>query len=429
MTIDKSMNVILIGIDTLRYDHLGFAGYHRNTSPYIDALTKESLVFHNCFSQAPSTGPSFASIFTSRYPTFHGVINVWTRNRGWSLAENVPTLQEILKSNGYATAAFTEGGTLMPHIGLAKGFDVYETTASSLTDARKHPAVQWMKEKKERPFFLFFQTFATHAPYITPTTSKDMDDPNYNGRFPANIAEVLKSGAVDKTFRKIMEEVKHIPKEIERLKKMYDACITYMDHFIGQLLEEMRTFGLEQNTIIVLTSDHGEEFMEHGNIYHQNIYDEILHVPLVIKVPLARTQKNINQIVRSIDITPTVLDLLNIQTEETLQGTSLLPTTEGIDLNLVSLAEHGYKYFSLRSKYYKYIYRKKTEQEVYSVVSDPAEKDDVSTYSPALVEKLHNEFQTELTHKKLIRPPHKMFILKNGQTIGKIKSTSHVDTP
>lgn len=428
MMTNKPLNVILIGIDTLRYDHLGFSGYHRDTSPNIDTLAKESLVFHNCYSQAPTTGPSFASMFTSRYPTFHGLTTVWTKKRGWSLADGIPTLQGILQNNGYTTAAFTEGGTLSPHVGLSKGFDVYETKPESLIDADTHPAIAWMEKNSKNPFFLFFHTFATHAPYIAPpeyrSIYKDKDAENYSGPLPSTIEELSQNRSINRiTFKQLAAEVKNIPEEIERLKTMYDECIHYMDTFVGKLLEKIHTLGLDKNTVIVFTSDHGEGFMEHGNIGHESIHDEILHVPLIVKIPLMSERKNVNQIVRSIDIMPTILALLNIQTNETLQGVSLLPILEGMDLNLVSLAEFDYRGFSLRNKFYKYIFSRKTKTELYNIVSDPRETKNLSEYSLPLVEKLHNEFQRELTHKKLVRPPHNMFILVH-RTVEKMMVSS-----
>lgn len=423
----EGANVIFLGIDALRYDHLGFAGYHRNTSPNIDKLAKESIVFQNCFSQAPITAPSFSSIFTSRYPTFHGVTDIIRGFRiGRRLAPLLPTLTSILKEEGYVTGAFTEGVNLGRKIGLGKGFDTYETTPFSLKSVKSHPAFKWIRKNSRKKFFLFFHTYATHAPYLSPAPYNNLYYKNYRGSLPTSLIGLKritrKFGAVE--YYNLMWSIRHKPAELEFMQAQYDGCINYLDNFIGQFVDGLRTLKLLENTIIILTSDHGEEFMDHGRLQHNNYYDELLHVPLLIKLAGVPKKIEVDQIVRSIDIAPTVLDILRLSPEPSFQGLSLLPTLKK-DLNLVAPMEFAHYGIALRTAQFKYIFRfgnKSKRLELYNIVHDPMEKENLAAISPQLIEQLHRMFEEELTKKNLPRPLRLIFLLDRGVSVSGTKA-------
>src|SRR3989338_931852 len=417
-------NLVLIGIDTLRADHLSCYGYHRNTSPNIDKLAQESMLFKNCFSQSQRTAPAFMSIMSSLYPTFHGVMaNISQKGRAWQIQRKAKTLAEIMKDAGYATAAFTEDAMLFPEIGFSKGFDIYSTTPHPLSRPENHPLVKWILSKQSDRFFVFFHTYAPHSPYLPPEPYIDMYDKNYNGAIPRSFEELSK---LNTTFYNLMKKLKSDEKEVERLKALYDSSINYVDSFIGFLITFLKAKKLIEKTVVVFTSDHGEEFMEHGGLYHKKFYDEILRVPLMIRLPKSEKSGVTEQIVRSIDIAPTVLDFLQIKIPDMFQGESLLEACEKT-LGLIAPAEYAYS-SALRTSHYKYIFhaagksKNAPETELYNVALDPEEKENMSDVSPQLVERLHFELNEELTKKNLPRPPHTIFYNAGKKTVQRIKN-------
>src|SRR3989338_8805278 len=336
---EKKYNVILIGVDTLRIDHLGCYGYARPTSPHINALAHEGMRFDRCFSQAPITAPSFMSIMTSRYPFYHGVIsNIGgekTRGRAYAVDPKIPTLAEILKGAGYRTAAFTDGGNLYDKLGFAKGFDYYSINrgfGKKMALIPEQDIFYWLSENKCANFFLFFHTYAVHSPWsIQPEyqkiftgggekfvfREKEIHVDNFSELYRHELNEYL-------SLLKIIGE-KNNPALIEHIKDLYDGAIAYVDAFVGKLLESLVQLKILDHTIIIFTSDHGEEFMDHGMLSHRQFYNEILRIPLIIKAPGEWNGGNKeDQIVRSIDIFPTILDFLGIKINFPVQGVSLI---------------------------------------------------------------------------------------------------------
>jgi arylsulfatase A-like enzyme len=406
----KDANIILLGIDTLRYDHLGYTGYSRPTSPHIDALASKSMVFRNCFSQSYSTAPSFMSLMTSLYPTFHGVLsNISMNGRAWRLDPKAKTLGELLQSHGYKTAAFTENAMILPEIGFARGFEIFETKAHTLLKPKEHPLLQWLSGNPSDKFFAFFHTYAVHAPYMPPKPYNALYTGDYAGKLPKSLQELRESKM---GIFGMMQEYKEYPTEMQYLRDLYDGAITYLDAFIGFLIELLEEKHLIDNTIIVLVSDHGEEFMEHGGLYHSTFYDEILHVPLIIYTPFGQNMRSIEQIVRIIDVAPTLLDLIGVEQHESFQGRSLVDAAEN-EFNLVAPAEYHYR-SALRTRHFKYIFTpyvsgRKYETELYNISLDPKETNDMGFLSTELIEQCHRDLDDELRRKGLPRPPHQLF--------------------
>ena len=418
----KATNVIFIGIDTLRADHLSYNGYGRKTSPNIDALASESIDFKNCFSQAPITAPSFASIFTSLYPLFHGVVENMGKGVGWKMRPDVPTLAEVLNTSGYRTCAFTEGGNLSKMVGIHRGFDKYETEPSSLSKGDPHPVFSWLSENYKSKFFLFFHTFAVHAPYLPPKPFNTLFRTKYEGPLPRSIEEYKEQSKSAKlSIYEQMQAEKHKSEAIEHLQALYDGSIAYMDEFIGRLLKHISSLGLLENTLIIFTSDHGEEFMEHGGIYHRGNHDEVLHVPLLIRMPGgASAGEKIHRVVRSIDISPTILEHLEITAPASFQGKSLF-----LEITRPAPSQTRYNKFSLRTEHYRYIFAETLAKiELYNMLVDPGAHMNIAAYSKRLIERLHAEYTGEITAAKLVLPPHSMFILRGHSefAVEKIKA-------
>ena len=343
-------NLLLISVDTLRADRLGCYGYDRPTSATIDRLAEEGVLFENAFATSPKTTPSHMSIMTGLYPRAHNVY-MWAHDEtgnysGKTLSQNIPTLAEILKENGYTCAAFTGGANVAAKIGFGRGFEIYDEESDTVA------AVSWLRENDNRPFFLFYHTYYTHSPYLPPPPYDTKYDPDYSGRIPTRkelmgelgMAEGESWMGIWEAFHKSFWARVDIndPEDRDHLNALYDGSIEYVDStFINKLIETLKARDILDKTLVVFTSDHGEEFYEHGRLEHESIYREVAQVPLIMRLPARLPAgKSIGQLVRSIDIMPTILALLGISLETPIQGEDLLPAiTAGRELGLVAHAD------------------------------------------------------------------------------------------
>lgn len=334
----NNCNVIVIGIDSLRADHLGIYGYKRPTSPNIDNLAKDGIIFRKNFSQSINTTPSFMSILTSLYPTDHGILFVNPTIVGGEFVRinaNINTLPEILKENNYKTKSMVSSDALMAEVGFDEGFDSY---SNDTVQKQRKNLIRSIKENKNNKFFIFYHDNGVHLPYFAPKkylnqflTSRDTDKCPL---FGSDVTEEYYLRKIDKND----------PYHLQCLMDYYDSSIKYMDDFIGEMIRTLKSEKLLDNTIIVFLSDHGEEFMDHGALGHVQFYNEILHVPLIFYIPSLQNGKKIDSITRSIDIMPTILETLNIRSDNPKRGQSLLPFIIGninnTELPVISILGH-----------------------------------------------------------------------------------------
>jgi len=409
-------NVLLISLDALRADHLGCYGYHRQTSPNIDKLAKNGVLFLNAFSQSSWTIPSHSSILTSKLPHKHGgTIDTSEGSRWHPLPDSNLTLAEILRENGYTTAGFTGGGYMGTENGLHQGFDVYyDNTSEGWTpffDIERgfDRLSSFMERNSEKPFplFIFFHTFEVHTPYSRHYFTTGLE----KGRF----------GDTVEHYRDLNYIITATDAEKKYILSLYDGDIYHADMYVGKLIEKLKKLNLLSNTIIVLTSDHGQDFWDHYPqrtcVHGHSLYDELLHVPLIIVFPDGTAKgKVIENQVRSIDIFPTILSALSIKYEpRSIDGTSSLPIIKGksSSSDLVAYSEDihfGPERKSIRTEKYKYIYvpdltqireghtgvdfYKKgvpvlspiRQEELYDLENDPKELHNIAALHPFLVE-------------------------------------------
>jgi arylsulfatase A-like enzyme len=312
-------NVILISVDALRPDHLGVYGYPKNTSPFIDELSKESVVFLDVLSQVPSTRYSHQSLFTSKY----------LLNPEGDYSTSL-TLAEYLRGNGYKTAAFTSGGFMSKVFGLDKGFDLYEDRYSAPSNVGKiglksiNPKViKWLSENQKQRFFLFIHTYDVHWPYCPPDPYFHMFIDSYkNSSIFASKDFYSKCGKID--YNKLTLSAN----DVNYVKAFYDGGIRYTDDMLRNLFKEIEKLGLYNNTIIVITADHGEGMGERGHFGHGQLFDEQLRIPLIMRIPNYKHQI-VKEPVQSIDIFPTILGLLNLTVPKNLDGFDLRPIIDG----------------------------------------------------------------------------------------------------
>jgi len=316
-------NLVLVSIDTLRADRLGCYGGPRPTSPGLDALAGESLLFENALAGSYHTADSHASIFTATAPSVHEVSNASTRV-GTQLAPGLATLAEAVASRGFATAGFHGGGNVSPVFGFGRGFDTYRMT----TDLGE--GVAWARAQSGRRFFVFLHTFHTHDPYTPAPESLRALGVEPRGDVESNLAR-LKATVGDRPFPALrdlfwggIDESK--PEDVAYAMALYDAEILEVDRLVAQAVREI--LSVAPRTLVVITSDHGEEFGEHGKFLHDSLFQEVLHVPLLIRHP-ARMGRRVAERVSLIDLAPTLLDLLGVEIPPTFQGRSFAPALAG----------------------------------------------------------------------------------------------------
>jgi arylsulfatase A-like enzyme len=329
-----SPNLVVISLDTLRADHLGCYGYERPTSPNIDAFAERATLFETALSTASKTAESHMTMFTSLYGSVHGVGTLKDADQPGVevpvLGSGIETLAGILYDRGYATAGYHSGGFMRAKFGFDRGFELYE-------EGRLGNALYWLGENaSDRPFFLLYHTYDVHDPY-TPKPPYDtmFTDPGYDGRIVHDLERLKKMSNSDE-WTTYTEKYWSLvdpedQRDVEHLVALYDGEIAALDAGIARLFATIEEYA--PDTVVVIVSDHGEEFGEHGAFVHNHIYGELLHVPLIIREPGQESGARIETPVSFIDLAPTILDLLGVERPEQFQGRSLVPlmSAEGSD--------------------------------------------------------------------------------------------------
>ncbi len=289
----RDCNVILISMDTLRADHLGAYGYGRPTSPNIDGLAARSILFENAISQSAWTRPAHVSMFTGLYPAEHGVISMAGNKR---LPTGAATLAGALARAGYATAAFTGGANVSAHFGFDDGFDLYESNGRRFEDNFERLR-QWLSEERAEPFFAFFHGFDSHKPYKS--EAADREALGLSAERTRGMAAACRDNWPPEAFAPFVAD--------------YDAAVHRGDRTLGRLFDLIDELGLTDRTVVVFTSDHGEEFLEHGRCFHiRTLYREVLRVPLMIHVPGLTPSRVAPVVPASVTLAATILDTVGV---------------------------------------------------------------------------------------------------------------------
>ena len=314
-------NVILYVIDTLRADHLGCYGYARDTSPRLDALAREAVLFEDAQAQASWTRPAVASLLTGVTPLRHGAVRLRS-----ALGDHVPTLAEILRAKGWATAAWVTNMNVSPHWGFARGFDRYEYLEEDTREGRvyvpaatiQEAAIGWIRERRDQPFFLYLHASDTHGPY-TP------GDP-WRERFEVGTPPVVTSSAALAVQAVMQKGRQASAADVEWLKSLYDGEIAELDASIGAFVEQLRALGTLDRTLLVVVADHGEEFHDHGALSHgRTLHRELLQVPLLVRFPGgAHGGTRVGALVQHVDVFSTILEQLGVPVPDGVDGRSLL---------------------------------------------------------------------------------------------------------
>ena len=370
----KNLNLLIITIDTLRADHLGVYGYLKIRTPNIDRLGEHGILFSHAYSHVPLTLPSHCSLFSGTLPLYHGI-----RDNGYRLPPSTVTLAEILKKNGYQTAAFVGAFPLDSRFGLDRGFDAYDDLYGSKNMVRdlsfverkaedvNEKALAWIAGHKNEKYFAWVHYFDPHAPYEPPSPFKE-----------------------------------------EYKSREYDGEIAYTDAVIGKLLEKIEQWRLTDNTLIILTADHGESLGEHQESTHGIfIYDATLRIPLIFFSPkIFPSHKVVSDQVGLIDVAPTILDLMGLPQDPKMQGISLKtlmqkgtfpPESYCYIESVAAMMDRNWAPLQgLRTGEWKYI--DAPRQELYDLRNDPQETRNVIEKNPDqarhLREKLYSLIQS-----------------------------------
>ena len=404
-------NILLISVDTLRRDHVGCYGYSRATTPRIDRLATEGALFENMISSCSWTLPAHAAMFTGLADTIHGAVETTKR-----LPDDRVTLAERLKVAGYTTIGFFSGPTLHWAYGLGQGFDNYIDCTSypelsgdapktsdtivgpaelasrkDITGPRVYENVQrWLKDKRTQPFFMFVHLWDVHADFIPPPPYDRMFDPVYSGFVDGR--DFHTNPAINAAMSK---------RDLQHIIALYDGEIAWTDMHVGKILDDLDALGLREHTIVMLLSDHGEEFFEHHSKGHRHtLYDELIRVPLLVRYPgKVPSGARYTEQARMVDVVSTLLDLAGLPPPTDVMGHSLAPLFAGKPLAGDTLAVSelfslGQEFRSYRRPDRKMIFDNLTgAMAVYDLTADPGEQSRLKALDGVLAQAARTDMQ------------------------------------
>lgn len=387
-------NVVVYLVDTLRADHLGCYGYPRPTTPHIDAFASSALLFRRAVAQSSWTLPSTATVLTGLTPNHHGALEL-----GHAIRPGVPTLAETLGGAGWTTVAFVVNYLGSPAFGHGRGFARFHFYPEDPgrrpglylpADALHRRLVRWLDHApRDRPFFLYVHAADPHWPYLPP---------------PRHARPFVPRGTRPPAWRAVVHEEQRFfmghedwgarpaevsPDRLALLTDLYDGEVHRADEAFGRLVDELGRRGLLDTTVVVLTADHGEELLDHDGLAHgQTLYEEVLHVPLLLRLPGgARGGTRVDELARLVDVMPTVLAAAGVPAPAELDGRSLLVPARRPEA-FAALAHMGTELECVTDRDWKVIRDPRsldpTALEVYDLGHDPRERQNLVDTAPVL---------------------------------------------
>ena len=393
-------NVVIALVDTLRADHLGAYGYARNTSPHIDRFGSESIVFRNARAQAPCTFPSVNSLLTSRDPAvFRNQLALMI-----GIPERFPSVAELLREQGYRTAAISASVVVRKTRsgnnyfgGFGRGFDRFDEQCEEREAACvNRRALAWLDESdaSEQPFLLYLHYIDPHDPYQPPSSHERRFTRAYRGA--ASIARGNPNPIAARLAKDRSASV--LERDVEHLVDLYDEEIAYFDERFAELLAELEARGLTDRTLVVLLSDHGEDFMEFRSVKHcRSVRDTQVRTPLIVRVPGDPGGRVVTEAAGNIDVVPTVLDYLGIDpTASQLEGESLRPWIEGkaggpeSTASRIAFAAWTDWRAVVRGNYKLILHEPSQNARLFDLSSDPGETRDIRLEQPGVAAALRD---------------------------------------
>jgi len=404
----KDANVVICIIDAARADHFGAYGYQRDTTPNFDGIAKESYVFDHHFCQYPSTLPSTAGLFSSQYPDTNGIPHLASDNEDEdeTVQPEPPfTFPLGLEAVGFKSALFSANPHASPIYGIGLGFGegYYGPKLKPFTQkGEEHfaPAIllraldSWLEQNREARSFIYLHFIPPHVPYEQPEEYTE----HFRDKTPPDFAAANYSLNKFLFPIKVKEHKREIPPLPEWIN-LYDANLRYGDWAIGEVKKLLEKHRLYDKTLLILTSDHGDGFGEHGFPWHHGgIYNEVTHIPLVMRLPGGGAGgKNINALTQTIDLLPTVYDLVQAPFPGgEVQGKSLLPLMTGQQTKVhdysFTRSDHPAKYIVRDMRRSFLLYTNPQWQALYDTESDPGCRKNIITKQPQEADKLHKVF-------------------------------------
>lgn len=450
----SQVNIVIFLIDTLRADRLGVYGYQRPTSPRIDALAGEAVVFEQAYAPAPWTLPTVVSLMTSRFPVEHR-----TLNDQHVLNDALEPLAQRLKRLGYTTLGLYANAYAGADYGLERGFDALKF---SLRNGDRHVAAL-LDEHPGRPFFLYVHNTEPHTPhaFAPPHTDGFRDVPEqrrleiqthyvkYRRQTRVDFHKGRPRGTTDNT-RAQQRELAALTAMKEDYSELYDAAVRLADTLLGSVVDLLKERGLWDDTLFIVLSDHGEEMNEHGGWLHdQSVYEELMHVPLVMHLPRGQhAGRRVPTVVSLVDVLPTIFDCLGApQLAQDARGRSLLPLLDGQsppdadDFCVPGMRLNRKKYYKpwkesrgdinivVRRGPWKGIWNVEPQTlELYHLESDPGEQQDVSAANPelALAMRKFAQLWYEECESRALKPQRQKKPL-DERTLENLRSLGYID--
>jgi arylsulfatase len=366
----RPLDVLIVSFDALRADHLGVYGYPRRTSPNIDAFARQALVFEDAWSAAPATPTSFAAAFTGKLPP-----RVFRR---WQLVEG-QTLAAAFAEAGYSTAFISNNIQLVPERGFDAGFEHYEMVVREPAPGSDgigigedqqvlSAALDWISSLDGRPMFAWVHFLSPHSPYRARPGSEHLFDTAYEGRFAETTGGrfTVSSAA-----------------ELARVRDLYDAGIFYGDRLFRQLLDGVAAQRGLERTLIVLTADHGEELQDHGALQHEQLYREVVRVPLIVRHPERTTLLRTDLPASNVDLAPTLAELAGLSWRATEDGVSWLGAVDRARVRVSIRMTGGPHAIAVQRGPLKALLECAGPASLFDLDADPAELLDLATSAPS----------------------------------------------
>lgn len=391
---DPIEKVILISIDTLRADYLGCYNPKAKATPELDRFAASNVICKNVTSQSATTAPSHKSIFYSLYPSIHK-----TSMRGVPKEKAFSPI-EIIRADGFRTAAFTGGGQMSHAFGFDRGFETYwepktDPFIKHQTHEMQEAAFQWLENHAKEKFFLFLHTYEVHCPYSPPKEFFQKWAGWYDGRLQkescyTDIRFVRRASAVD----------------YEYIRSLYTAELNYVDFVMGRLFRKLKELKIYDQTLIIFLADHGESLGERRYVGHNQLYQVQLHVPLILRVPGIQAMQ-IHAPLETLDVMPTIFELLKIQPKSSIfQGKSIVPLTRNPnafdeDRPLISEQKGQVR---VRVNQFAVVFSTNEDfpDRLHNLKTDPNELVNIATKNPQIVEKLKLHYYQMIARDKTL---------------------------
>jgi len=395
--------VILVSIDTLRTDHLGCYGYDKAKTPVLDNLAGEGIVFEQAVSLSPWTLASHVTMLSGQNPIAHGVTSIKL-----SIPQRTYLVQELYANAGYSTGAAVTNFLLSPDYGFDQGFDSYTYLPEKRGEWAAAAARKFIDDNFDEPFFYFLHLYDPHYPYEAPLFYKDLFWKNRSMPldFPESFPEFAR------------QHLEMSPEQLEYVIANYDAEIAYSDQVVGQVITELKRLDLYDEALIVITSDHGEEFLDHGFLGHSvTLYEEVLHVPLIVKLPQGRhAGLRVQGQVRVSDIPVFLAARAGLEFPGAHEGIDFSPMLSDSEIDETGPALgftdlFGPARYSRRSEAWKWIsessftygqYEMTSEERIFNLAQDPGEQINLAGSMPDRAAELAAEAVAEIEAVKLM---------------------------